>query len=417
MRPIATSDSCSTLVDLNDDHKVTIESVHLPLNAQISQLDNVYQTHLLLPSDIDEYDSLDDEDDEYRAFVSQPQKQRKESAHQYLCLPSESASETRIPIDHHLRTIPAVVDSANMLLSSPPRELSLSTRGSTSRILNICQGEIGHASSSQCDIIVSDKSTTCHIVAVRSTIGGSSTPLASLAHIDKEGHESCLRDMIQVHRTFHAEKEEEKKEADDGCQMIDMDLHIMGGFDDEDESSRAISESLINTFSLIAQDESATIRMTLQTCAVSSMNDNGLFYPIGRGLGMDLKSGDVFLASVDESVAGPATTLRSVRLWSGEKEKLSVVHTTKSNSITVSAFPYETIQGTDVILSLPDHIILQHTSTSPEVEHDGFCDDVRRTLSFMKDNKCTDIFGMNCDKPVVYTRSNGNNWVEDNSSL
>lgn len=36
----------------------------------------------------------------------------------------------------------------------------------------------------------------------------------------------------------------------------------------------------------------------LRTCAISKLNDTGTEYPIGRGLAMDLASGEVFLSTV-----------------------------------------------------------------------------------------------------------------------
>jgi hypothetical protein len=56
------------------------------------------------------------------------------------------------------------------------------------------------------------------------------------------------------------------------------------------------------------------LKMTLKTCAITSMNDNGYSCLIGQGLGIDLHNGTVFLANVEEKVSGPAMQLRSVRL-------------------------------------------------------------------------------------------------------
>lgn len=74
------------------------------------------------------------------------------------------------------------------------------------KVLNIFQGEIASAISSQADVLISTKATTCHIVAVRSVSLGSksgngkSSPLSSLCHIDKAGYENCLREMIIEHK-------------------------------------------------------------------------------------------------------------------------------------------------------------------------------------------------------------------------
>jgi hypothetical protein len=59
-------------------------------------------------------------------------------------------------------------------------------------------------------------------------------------------------------------------------------------------------------------------------------------------------------------------------------------------------------------LRAPDHVLKQYTSTSPDVESDRFCTDVRRTLSFVMTVPPESVFGNNCQKPLVYTRSSSN---------
>jgi hypothetical protein len=56
--------------------------------------------------------------------------------------------------------------------------------------------------------------------------------------------------------------------------------------------------------------------MTLVSCAVSCMN--GMDKPLGRGLGVDLQTGNAFCVHVaDELLLGPAPLLWSVYTWTG----------------------------------------------------------------------------------------------------
>ena len=229
------------------------------------------------------------------------------------------------------------------LKSQPTRVLS-STTTLGQRVINICQGEIGHVMAKQADIVVSDRATTCHVVAVRSTAfpRNASNALVSLCHVDKAGYGGCLRDMIVRHRNDHGS-------------FCDVELHIVGGFSDFDGSSLAISEHLLRIFAQISLEEK-DINIILRTCMVGCLNDDGFGSPIGRGLAMDVHSGSVFLAAVDDTVAGPALVLRASRLWSSttDRAKLSTVHTEHCDDFVVEPFNLETFRGLNVLLSLPD---------------------------------------------------------------
>jgi hypothetical protein len=59
-------------------------------------------------------------------------------------------------------------------------------------------------------------------------------------------------------------------------------------------------------------------------------------------------------------------------------------------------------------LRAPDHVLKQYTSTSPDIESDRFCTDVRRTLSFVMIVPPESVFGNSCQKSLVYTCSSSN---------
>jgi protein N-terminal asparagine amidohydrolase len=179
----------------------------------------------------------------------------------------------------------------------------------------------------------------------------------------------------------------------------------MGGFDDHDDSSRAISNFLMRLLVEVAAERSQELTLTLKLCAVSSMNDDGRACPIGRGLGISIQTGEAFLTSVDVAVAGPAPLLRSARLWSGNGgKKLAVIHTLNSNKMVVLPFRYAPLNHLDELLSLPDSVLIKYTSTSPEVEEVDFCASVRATLLFMKHVNCEQAFGAGCRQPAIFRR-------------
>mmetsp|Transcript_28491 Transcript_28491/g.40033 ORF Transcript_28491/g.40033 Transcript_28491/m.40033 type:complete len:469 (-) Transcript_28491:198-1604(-) len=450
---IATSDSCNTLVslnhnDTNNKHSSGLKTFAFCENGGdprhgVENEPTYERTHLYLPTD-DLYQDEDEDDeswfdaDEY--WHDGPPNTKSTTPTrvfqaQNLYVPTQTSSRSAIPIDEHLRTIPEVMESADILLANPPRQFN---KQSTERVLYVSQGEVAHAVSSQCDVVASDKATTCHILALRSTSKTSpNQPLVSLTHLDSDEYESSIRSMVQQHKAHHSNLtpslivqqeenncggyQEEKKQDDDSfvsaqdasC-FMEMDIHIMGGFNDEDGSSRQISESTMALLVQVAKEESHCMKMTLQTCAITSMNDTGYQCPIGRGLGINIQTGETFLCQVSSDVTGPQSTLRSVRLWSSEdnhspdtQKTLTTIHTSYSNEMVITPFVFKPFKEIDTLLRLPDEIMIRYTSTSPAVEEDDFCDNVRQTMMFMRSKSYRSIFsgnGTTTMEPLTYRR-------------
>lgn len=230
----------------------------------------------------------------------------------------------------------------------------LVTSTNSGRVLNILQGEIAHCTPQQADVVVSDDATTCHILALWSRLncGGiknsgkrdhegvcvedicssleetkRSSILASMAHIDGTGYDACIREAVKEHFLHHSgnlkqsttDESNMKRESEleetwmhrGNHATIEMSIHLMGGFNDADGSSIEITDDILRTLSALADEFGhfslnetlgpTRICMTLETCAVSSANDDGSGCPIGRGLGMDVSSGHVFLAEVEDN--------------------------------------------------------------------------------------------------------------------
>ena len=371
-----TSDSCNTLVTL-DEYKVSQGGKQINNNEENEEY---VKTELLLP--MDDYGDGD--------FAKLPE--------QNLYLPSS------ISVDEYFRHVPRLIESCDELLANDPRRF---TKSCSDRIIYVAQGELGYVLPTQADVIVSDKATTCHILALRSEAGDSS-PLASLAHIDSTSYEDCIRKMFVEHLKHHRATESNHRDW-----KVRIEVHIMGGFDDEGCASRKISCWLMTLLAAIADEYKDTSKVVLRTCAISSMNDNGYSSPIGRGLGLDTRTGEPFLAKVDCEVSGPSPALRAARIWSGSgASKLSVIHTHVSSEIRIEPFSYSPFPELGQLLELPDHILLRYTSTSPDVEEPDFCSSVRSTLRFLRDVKCYSMFGSGLNKPLIFRRANGtsNSW-------
>lgn len=362
---------------------------------------------------------------------------------------SDDEDDEHGSVDFYLSSLPPQLRQASdAMLSVPPVHF---TAASKERILYVHQGELAHATFSQTDVLVSDHATTCHILALRSVVGGlddnheNYNSLGSLTHLDDTLYEPCLRKMIQRHWDYHhdkphlkchhhnpcALKEEEKKsndvfenddndDADDAAVWVHsrhyrhpamtLEIHILGGL--ADETSRKLSNWLIRVLSNMAE-ELPGVRFVLQTCAVSSLNDNGCGAPRGRGLALDLRSGRCYLAECDEAVVGPKRTLRAARIFAppppAECRALTCIHDpssspSSSSHLIIEPFRYTPVPQTNALLLLSDELFLQYTSTSPHCEADDFCTNLRRTLRFLRDTPYHFVFGKECNQAQVFNR-------------
>lgn len=420
MPPIANASSCS-IVDLKDNETDYNDFSNFPLlvssdetlHVEHSKEQNVelIPTCIKLPMNRDLRFHPDDEHAALADYSAQIN---------FLHLPLhyENSNCSSMAIDEYLNSIPSLRNSADCLLS---QNVFIEGTGDILKysdidntVLNIFQGEIASATSSQVDILMSAKATTCHIVAIRSN-SGEVEALSTLTHIDKAGYENSLREMILEHKLHH----NRGKKSSGRISKIEMDLHIVGGFVDVDNSSRQITHFLINFFARIAEEEFESITITLKTCAVSCMNDDGMHCPLCRGMGILCDNGKIFpvMASTGHYLPmGPEFALRSSRLWAGSRENLSHIHSSSSPGIlSIEPFKFSPFEQLDLVLQLSDCVLLECISTSPDVEEDDFCENIRKVLCFIKKNSWGELFGPQCDQPILYesfTTKSGKIWQE-----
>lgn len=149
-------------------------------------------------------------------------------------------------------------------------------------------------------------------------------------------------------------------------------------------------------------------------------------------MALDVRTGRVRLAHVaDEALMGPLPALRAARLWANSNHQspsfvptLSVITpccydpsvydndddetTTKEKKniaeFTIAPFDFGPWDELDWLLTLPDDALLQQTSTSPEVEEDDYCHQVRASLELIRDWDAPTLFGPNCNRPLLFRR-------------
>ena len=313
----------------------------------------------------------------------------------------------------------------------------LITANNSGRVINVLQGEIATCTPSQADVLVSDDATTCHIVALRSICRnnlGKDALLATMTHVDGTGYEACLRAAVMEHIKYNCQGylgldeeaisiDKSKETANTFNKNIDISIHMMGGFNDDHGSSIEITCDILHVLSRIAGefDENVhslfpfktRVNMKLETCVCSGANDDGTGRPIGRGLGLNIASGEVYLAEIQEDVMkssllnsgqqqmlveGPEILLRSVRLWARsfhplkQEQKLSVIHRPDHNCLTIQPFMFGPSTSAKFLCYMDDVRLLQMTSTSPLVEKGNFSSKVRESLSYMNQTNSNNVF-------------------------
>jgi len=389
-------------------------------------------------------------------------------ADQRLYLPRSDTAPCSL--DVYLQSIPAVADRNKQLFSHPQQDTAvLKNAASAQKCLNVLQGEVAHCSEDQTDMLVSAEATTCHVVALRSTHVNNTAALASMAHVDQaDVYEHCLEKMVQEHLQHHLDKamadesddmfgfyDDLEDDEDDECYCdydeqqapdepqrcqrhnsflplpeflgrplrearsmpsmpVEMELHIAGGYLDDEGTSQGLSTSLVHSFSKLADKYQGQLRISLSTAAISSMNTTSSG-PRSRGLALNTHTGEVtsVATALPSALDGPAMELRNARLWGEQSSKpeLAVIHTPELDGITIDPFQYQPQPQLDALLKVPDPVLLQVTSTSPQYESERFCTDLRRTLSFVNTVPAHQVFGGQ-QKPLVYSRSSNamNEW-------
>lgn len=354
--------------------------------------------------------------------------------HEMLHLPMNASCEN---FDGHLLANPVLRHKAKTALQNRTIAFRSPMLKETAPVIHIHQRELAHVSSKQYGgkgaILVSDAATTCHVMAIRSykrTAAAIPLVLASMTHIDSDHYDDCIKRMFQEHVTYHHHEQQQQQQHSSSSEApLEMDIHLVGGYCDKDKTSVKLSKYLLQMIVNISSKFSSTISMNLDTCVVSSLNDASILLndtnipsisssismtnisprrPIARGMALDVISGSIeLLETIDPSHIGPGYTLRKVRLFSSSSQSntLLLVHNPFQDELRISPFEWrQKDRQMSLLLELPDHLLLKYTSTSPECEDEDFCNDMRKSLIFMRDVSVESVFGKKGHRKSVIFR-------------
>ncbi|XP_043969587.1 protein N-terminal asparagine amidohydrolase isoform X2 [Gambusia affinis] len=236
-------------------------------------------------------------------------------------------------------------------------------------------------------ILGSDDATTCHLVVLRHTGSGA----VCLSHLDG----SSTRTEVQL--TMKA-----VTSLSNGCSEGRFELHLVGGFDDNDKRSHKLSLNILAAF------QKQKDHIHLETCCITEMNnvvDKGIHKPIVYGIGVNVKTGEVFPASFPHK--GPAEMLRSARTFTGGE--MTDIYDSRHGLIKVGPCQWSPDLEISFWLSQSDDTILKYLSTSPFAEPPHFVQHIKSTIQFLLSHPNSDSLFPG-GQPHLYQRTESGSW-------
>ncbi|XP_071403518.1 protein N-terminal asparagine amidohydrolase isoform X1 [Centroberyx affinis] len=236
-------------------------------------------------------------------------------------------------------------------------------------------------------VIGSDDATTCHLVMLRHTGSGA----VCLAHCDGSSTWSEVPLIVKAVTSLSNLTKEGR-----------LELHLVGGFNDESKTSHKLSLSLLAAFHKQKEE------IHLETCCITEMNDDivdGTHRPVVYGIGVNVKTGDVFPASFTHK--GPAEQLRSARTFTGGQ--MADIYDSSRGLVKIGPCKWSPNLDISFWLSQNDDTILKYLSTSPLAEPPHFVQHIKSTIQFLLEHPSSDSLFPG-GQPQLYHRTEQGDW-------
>ena len=142
---------------------------------------------------------------------------------------------------------------------------------------------------------------------------------------------------------------------------------------------------------------------------VATVNRDGVSIPLITGLGVNIKTGDMFPAMFTDK--GPDMDLRLARtLTGGEKVGMLEVYDCVHEEMVVGPFTYSPMRAVDIWLQQSDQFLLQSLSPCPEAVEDTerFTAQLRATLRIIKEHPYPSV--------TLFPANNSRSYKKDSST-
>ncbi|CAK6962903.1 protein N-terminal asparagine amidohydrolase isoform X2 [Scomber scombrus] len=236
-------------------------------------------------------------------------------------------------------------------------------------------------------VIGSDDATTCHLVVLRHTGSGA----VCIAHCDGSSTWSEVPLLVKTVTSLSNVSKEGR-----------LELHLVGGFNDESKTSHKLSLSILAAFQKQKED------IHLETCCITEMNDvvvEGTNRPVIYGIGVNVKTGEVFPASFPQK--GPAEELRSARTFTGGQ--MAEIYDSSRGLVKIGPCKWSPNLDIAFWLAQDDDTILKYLSTSPMAEPPHFVQHMKSTIQFLLHHPNSDSLFPG-GQPQLYHRTERGDW-------
>merc|ERR1719445_41846 len=186
-----------------------------------------------------------------------------------------------------------------------------------------------------------------------------------------------------------------------------LQISVVGGFQD----SKNVSQSLLIPILATIQKNPHYFELVQLAVgeAVTTVNREGVPIPLVSGLGVNVKTGDIFPAVFADK--GPDMDLRIARtLTGGEKVGMLEVYDCIHEEMVIGPFTYSPMRTVDIWLGQSDQFLLQSLSPCPEAIEDKerFTSSLRATLRVIKEHPYPSV--------TLFPANNSRNYRKDNNT-
>ncbi|XP_068824389.1 protein N-terminal asparagine amidohydrolase isoform X1 [Capricornis sumatraensis] len=242
-------------------------------------------------------------------------------------------------------------------------------------------------------ILGSDDATTCHIVVLRHTGNGATC----LTHCDGSDTKAEVPLIMNAIKSFS-----------DHTQCGRLEVHLVGGFNDDRQLSQKLTHQLLSEFDRQEDD------IHLVTLCVTELNDreeNESHFPIIYGIAVNIKTAEIYRASFQDR--GPEEELRAARALTGGP--MISIYDAKTEQLRIGPYSWTPFPHVDFWLQQDDKQILENLSTSPLAEPPHFVEHIRSTLMFLKKHPSPANTLFPGNKALLYQKNEDGLWEKISS--
>ncbi|XP_044735791.1 protein N-terminal asparagine amidohydrolase [Chrysoperla carnea] len=233
-------------------------------------------------------------------------------------------------------------------------------------------------------ILGSDDATTCIITVVRHSGSGA----VALAHFDGVGVDEAVTTMVA-----------RVQELAMGYAEGRIELQLVGGYSDPNHYSEELFYNIMSAF------HKQPVEIDLTLACVGELNTSirgGIHWPLVYGIAVNVKTGEIFPANFQDK--GPDHELRLARHITNGGNQVLDVYDSNVGMLRIGPFNYDPLRGVDLWLAQSDEVILQHLSTSPDVEPPHYVMEMRAALKYIQDNPFPAVTVFRDNRPRYFRR-------------